>query len=330
VKKRLTLAHLPTPLQHFDALDRLVGLELWVKRDDSDAGAAAGNKIRKLEFLLADAVSRAATHVLTCGGEQSNHARATALLAAQLGLQSVLLLRTANPTRPPKATGNILLDQLAGARIVWVNPQEYEQRDRLMAEEATRLSLEGGYAYVIPEGGSNGLGALGYVEAMREIRQQLDLGLVGSAREFESIVVPCGSGGTAAGTALGARRYGIAERVVAVAVCSTSLHFRQIVDRIIVEVNAIEPQLSATVPLHILDEYRGPAYGVASEEQLAFIIQVARSTGLVLDPVYSGKALFGLSRLKKKPGRALFIHTGGLPGALAQAEALSAFAVAES
>jgi D-cysteine desulfhydrase len=326
---RLSLAHLPTPIQRFDALDRLVGLELWLKRDDATSGPAAGNKIRKLEFLLADAVKRHSTHVLTCGGEQSNHARATALLTAQLGLQSVLLLRTQNPAHPPPVTGNILLDQLAGAKIVWINPEEYQQRDRMMAEEAARISTSGAWPYVIPEGGSNGLGALGYVNAMREIRQQLDLGLLGPIREFDSIVVACGSGGTAAGCALGARLYAVAKRVIAVAVCATSQYFRDVIDQIIVEARALDPRLSATVPISILDEYRGPAYAVATEEQLTFIGQVAKSSGIVLDPVYTGKALYGLSRLQDKPERVLFIHTGGLPGALAQAEALSAFAGSE-
>lgn len=328
--KRLKLAHLPTPIQRFDALDRLMGLEVWVKRDDFTSGPAAGNKIRKLEFLLADAVERRSTHVLTCGGEQSNHARATALLAAQLGLQSVLLLRTHNPSRPPPVSGNVLLNLLAGARTVWISAQAYEQRDRLLAEEAARLSASGTWPYVIPEGGSNGLGALGYVEAMREVRQQLDLGLLGRIREFDSIVVACGSGGTAAGCVLGAHHYGVAKQVIAMAVCSNSQYFRDVIGQIVEEARAINPRLSATVPLSILDDYRGPAYAVASEEQLSFIGKVAQCCGIILDPVYTGKALFGLSRLKEKPERVLFIHTGGLPGALVQAEALGAFAGSET
>jgi D-cysteine desulfhydrase len=303
-----------------------LGSQLWLKRDDFTSGPAAGNKIRKLEYLLADAIQRRSTHVITCGGEQSNHARATALLAAQLGLQSVLLLRTQNPSHPPPVTGNILLNQLAGAKVVWISAQDYEQRDRLLAEEAARLSTTGAWPYVIPEGGSNGLGALGYVEAMREIRQQLDLGLLGPIREFDCVVVACGSGGTTAGCALGARQYGIAQRVIAMTVCGTSQYFRQIVDSIVTDARALEPRLSATVPISIMDEYRGPAYAVASEEQLTFIGKVAQASGVILDPIYTGKALFGLSKLAVKPERTLFIHTGGLPGALAQAEALAAFA----
>lgn len=328
--QRISFAHLPTPIQHFDALDRLIGTEVWLKRDDATSGAAAGNKIRKLEFLLADAKQHAKTHVLTCGGEQSNHARATALLSAQLGMRSVLLLRTQNPSHPPPITGNLLLSHIAGAKLIWISPQQYAERNQLMSEEAARISINGAWPYVIPEGGSNGLGALGYVEAMRETRQQLELGLLGQIREFDAIVVACGSGGTSAGVALGARHYGVAQLVYAMAVCDSAQYFREVIDQIIVEARAIDPRLSSPASVQVCDEFRGPAYAVASEEQLAFIVEVARTTGVVLDPVYTGKALFGLSRLVNKPRRALFIHTGGLPGALAQSEALAAFAGAES
>lgn len=324
--RRLHLAHLPTPVQHFDKLDRLVGCEVWLKRDDMSSGAAAGNKIRKLEFLLAEATQRSCSHVLTCGGEQSNHARATALLCAQLGFRSILLLSTNNPTHPPPATGNILLDQMSGARLIWISPQEFEASDRALAQEAARVSSEGGWPYVIPVGGSNGLGALGYVEAMFEVRRQMDLGLMGSVREFDAVVLACGSGGTAAGCALGARHYGVARQVHAFAVSHNSQYFRDIVDRIMLEARALMPRLSASVPVSIHDEDRGPAYAVASEEQLSFIVEVANQTGMILDPVYTGKALFGLAKRKDKPERVLFIHTGGLPGALAQSAALSAYA----
>lgn len=326
MSKRLHLAHLPTPVQHFDSLDRLVGCEVWIKRDDMSSGAAAGNKIRKLEFLLAEATNRSCTHVLTCGGEQSNHARATAILCAQLGLRSVLLLSTANPAHPPAAIGNVLLNQMSGARITWINPQEFEDSDQSLAKEAARISATGGWPYVIPVGGSNGLGALGYVEAMFELRRQLDLGIMGSVREFDAVVTACGSGGTAAGIALGVRLFGVAKQVYAFAVSHSKQYFRDIIDRIMLEARALMPRLSASVPVSIHDEYRGPAYAVASEEQLSFIVEVANRTGLILDPVYTGKALFGLAKLKEKPERALFIHTGGLPGALAQAAALSAYA----
>ncbi len=320
---KLSLAHLPTPLEHFDALDKLVGTEVWIKRDDMTEGAAAGNKVRKLEYLLADALARRSTHVLTCGGEQSNHARATALLSARLGMRPCLFLRTTEPASPPQVTGNILLDRLAGACIRWLTAEEYEDRDRVMGAAADDLRQRGERPYVIPEGGSNGLGALGYVDAMAEIRHQLDLGLAAGKAGFDSIVHACGSGGTAAGLALGARLHNVATRVDAMAVCSSAQAFREVITRIVVECRTLDPRLGSTADVSIHDSFKGPGYAVASDEQLRFLIDVAREVGLVLDPVYTGKALFGLSRMNPRPTRALFLHTGGLPGLLAQTEPLA-------
>lgn len=203
--KRIYLSHLPTPLFHHHALDALVGTEVWVKLDDSNAGAASGNKVRKLEFLLAQAIEERSTHLITCGGEQSNHARATALAGARLGLKTVLLLRTKTPSEPPSFTGNLLLDRIAGAKVCFISEEQYARRNSLMNEEKKRLTFAGQRAYVIPEGGSNGLGALGWVEAMREVRQQLDLGLAGGSSPFDAIAHACGSGGTAAGCVWGCK-----------------------------------------------------------------------------------------------------------------------------
>ncbi len=316
--RRIHLSHLPTPLFHHAALDDLVGTELWVKLDDSNAGAASGNKIRKLEYLLAQAVDEGTTHLITCGGEQSNHARATALMAARLGLKCLLLLRTNNPDKPPPITGNLLLNRMADAQIHFITPTQYGERDRLMFEASEGLKRAGHRAYVIPEGGSNGLGAMGWVEAMLEIRRQLDLGLARGIETFDAIVHACGSGGTAAGCVVGAGTYHIAEAVIAMAVCDDSNTFRDRIQSIVDEVRALAPELTAHARLTVLDTWKGPAYAVADIEQLRFMLDVARCSGLVLDPVYTGKALFGLSKLQPKPKRALFLHTGGLPGLLAQ------------
>ncbi|HEX6764957.1 MAG TPA: pyridoxal-phosphate dependent enzyme, partial [Polyangiaceae bacterium] len=216
--EKLALARVPTPIERSDALDRLVGTRVWVKRDDLTAAGAAGNKIRKLEYLLADALRQRATVVLTCGGQQSNHARATAIVAAELGLRAILLLRTANPAEPPPVVGNLMLDYLVGAEVRFITPAEYRERDVLLASAADALRERGEIPYVIPEGGSNGLGALGYVDAMAEVRRQLDDGACGDVREFEAVVHACGSGGTSAGVALGARRHGVARLSHAVAV----------------------------------------------------------------------------------------------------------------
>jgi D-cysteine desulfhydrase len=321
--KRLLLSHTPTPIWHNRALDALLGFELWVKRDDMSSGAAAGNKIRKLEYLLADALARGATAVVTCGGLQSNHARATALLARELGLHAVLLLRTAEPSTPPEPVGNLLLDKLVGADIRLITPEQYRERERLMADVAEELRARGQTAYVIPEGGSNGVGSFGYITALEELAEQRHLGDLPG--DIELIALACGSGGTAAGVALGLARFpDLAPRAAAFAVCDDRAYFETTVARIVAEARALDPTLGPPGPLDIYEEFKGPGYGVASREQLDFIVGVARTSGLLLDPTYTGKALFGLAQLAPRPARALFIHTGGLPGLLAESQVMAA------
>jgi D-cysteine desulfhydrase len=318
--KRLALCHTPTPIWHNRALDAWLGFELWVKRDDMTSGAAAGNKIRKLEYLLADALAEGATAVITCGGAQSNHARATALLARELGLKPVLLLRTHDPSAPPESVGNLLLDRLVGADIRFITPAQYRARDQLMADVAAELSTNGERPYVIPEGGSNGVGSFGYVSAVEELAEQQADGDL--PEDVDVLAFACGSGGTAAGVALGLTRFpNVARRAAALAVCDDRAYFEDIVGRIAGEVQALDPTLDAQQALGLLDiydQFKGPAYGVPSQEQVDFVVNVARVSGLVLDLTYTGKALFGLSRLPERPRRALFVHTGGLPGLLAE------------
>jgi D-cysteine desulfhydrase len=313
--KKLQLAHTPTPLWHSAVLDRLLDTEVWVKRDDMTAGAEAGNKIRKLEYLLADALSEGASTVLTCGGLQSNHARATVLLARQLGLRASVVLRTPDGNAPARITGNLFLMRLAGADFRFVSPDEYAARALLLHRLADEARSHGERVYIIPEGGSNGLGALGYVDCMEEVSQQMALGLC--PKQFDSVVVACGSGGTAAGVALGIHNWNIAKRVDAFAVCNDKAHFEMVISGIIAEAMRLRPELSPG-KLAVHDQYIGPGYAIASSEQQEFLKQVARECGLVLDPVYSGKALYGFSQLEDKPRRVLFIHTGGLPGLLAE------------
>ena len=320
--KRLRLCHTPTPVWHNARLSALLGCELWVKRDDMSAAAAAGNKIRKLEYLMAAALGHGATAVVTCGGEQSNHARATAIVARELGLRPVLLLRTERPEQPPQPTGNLLLDLLVGAEVRFITPEQYRDRARLMAEVSAELARRGEVPYVIPEGGSNGLGAMGYVTALEELFEQQAAGELPS--DIDVLGLACGSGGTAAGVALGLGRFpSVAGRAAAFAVCDDRPYFEAIISGIEHEARALDPTLGASGPLDIYDEFKGPAYGQASPEQLAFMVEVARCSGLVLDPAYTGKALFGLARLSPKPRRALFLHSGGLPGLLAQSELIA-------
>ncbi len=319
---RIHLVHGPTPIVRRAALDAIVGGEVWVKRDDATGGAEAGNKVRKLEFLFADARSKGAKVVITCGGLQSNHARATALVAAQLGLRSVLFLRVPDPAKarsaPLDLVGNVLLDRLAGAAIRFVSPDEY--RDRAAVMDRARAEIPD--AYVIPEGGSNGLGALGYVEAMRESKAQIE-------SPFDVVAHACGSGGTAAGVALGAALHDVAREAWAFAVCDDRTTFERRIADIAAEARALDPSLPALEDtVYVVDDHaKGPAYGVMSDEQKRFLVEVARASGVVLDPVYTGKALFGVAQAIargaiRRGSKILFIHTGGLPGLLAQGEAL--------
>jgi D-cysteine desulfhydrase len=358
-RPRLSLVHGPTPLVRRQALDEIVGASVWIKRDDTTSGAEAGNKIRKLEFLLADALDKRAMTILTCGGLQSNHARATALVCAQLGLRCILFLRVPDPVRarenPLQLGGNVLLDRLAGAEIRFISPDEYRERNAVMEQARAELASAGESAYVVPEGGSNGLGSLGYVEAMRETRQQIDLGLAGphvtadgrrrgeDEPTFDAVAHACGSGGTAAGVALGAKHFGVACEAWAFAVCDDRHYFAKTIARIAIESRGLDstlPEIAFVEPgsgdtvapdraarLVVDDRAKGPAYGVMDDEQKRFLVRVARTTGLVLDPVYSGKALFGVAQAVargdlRRGSRILFLHTGGLPGLLAQGEEL--------
>lgn len=318
---RLHLAHAPTALVQPPRLAASLGLDLWVKRDDTTGGAEAGNKIRKLELLLADALAQGADTLVTCGGIQSNHARATAICAASLGLRAILYLRTPEPDKGPPIEGNVLLDRLVGAEIRLITPEQYLDRNAIMERAAEGLRAEGKKPYVIPEGGSNGRGALGYVLAMAEIREQLDQGLAGGGA-FDVVVHACGSGGTAAGVALGAAYSKVAAEVRAMIVCNDVPTFEGVIARIVDEARTIAPELGETAKLVIDDRAKGPAYAVSTAEQRAWMVRAARESGLVLDPVYTGKAFWGLTMMAErelKGARVLFLHTGGLPGLLAQA-----------
>jgi D-cysteine desulfhydrase len=331
---RITLVHGPTPIVKRPALDDLLSVDLWIKRDDATGGAEAGNKVRKLELLLADALARRADTIVTCGGLQSNHARATALVCASLGLACVLLLRVEDPrlysgprTTKLRPEGNVLLDRMAGAEVRLVSPAEYAQRGPLLESVASELRVAGRRPYVIPEGGSNGLGSLGYVACMREVRDQMSLGLAGGEAPFDIVVHACGSGGTAAGVALGAARWAVAKSVRAMAVCDNAAYFESTIARIVAEARAWDSSLVDPAPLVVDDRAKGPAYAVTTAEQRSTIVRVARASGLVLDPVYTGKAMQGLRDAVergdiRRGARVLFLHTGGLPGLLAQADAL--------
>lgn len=324
---RLALAHLPTPLQPVRGLEDLFrGLHVRVKRDDLTGSHLSGNKIRKLEYLLADALERGATHVLTCGGVQSNHCRATALACGPLGLFPELLLRTetGHPSEvPDPPTANVLLDRLAGARVHTCSPQGYRDRDVLLADLAQSVERVGGLPYIVPEGGSNALGALGYVRCAQELAAQCP------DDPPTSIIAATGSGGTVAGLAIGARLLGLDARVIGVAVCDDEAYFRAIVHRISEEASSAYglPRLEDD-DFEILDGFQGPGYGLTTDEGIDLIRDTTRRAGLVLDHVYTGKGFQALAALAKDEperlgSRPVFIHTGGIFGLYAVADQLA-------
>ena len=290
----VSLARRPTPLHRLDRLSAELGIDLWVKRDDLTGFGLSGNKVRKLERLFGEASAKRATHVLTTGGIQSNHCRATAVAARQRGLEPILLLRGTPPEVPD---ANLLLDQLLGARIVWCTAEEYRnERDVLLQRLADRVARDGGMPYVIPEGGSNALGSLAYIDAAHE---------VDSAGRFAHTFVAVGSGGTLAGLAMSA----LEGRVHGIAVCDDRDTFERRVEAI-----AHEADRPLRADWLVDDRFRGPAYGVATPAIWSDIRLAARLEGLLLDPCYTGKAFHALcehARAGQLSGRVLFWHTGG-------------------
>jgi D-cysteine desulfhydrase len=316
---RLPLARLPTPLEPLPRAGARLGVELWIKRDDLTGTELSGNKVRKLEFLLAEAREQGADTVLTCGGAQSNHCRATAIAATRLGLRSRLFLRVPDPKSPPPVEGNILLDRLAGAELVWITPADYARRLEVMGEDARRLAGEGRRPYLIPEGGSNALGAWGYVRAVEELAADL----AALPRRPTTIVYAAGSGGTGAGLILGTRLFGLDARVVGVNVCDDRDYFVRVIGEICertIDEHRLPLRFDRARDVEIVDGFVGRGYAQSRPEELARIRDLARDEGVFLDPVYTGKAFHGLSSTLEAKGRdafgerIVFLHTGGIFG----------------
>ena len=322
---KLNLAQTPTPFYLLKRLtDVLGGPRIWIKRDDLTGAATSGNKIRKLEFLLAEALAQGCDTVITSGGVQSNHCRAVALLGAQLGLKVHLLLRSDSDHQ---AVGNLLLDHLAGATMSHYSVREFKRLDSLFNQWRDHYQQQGSKAYTIPTGGSNGTGIWGYISAADELAGDFarhDL-------KPQAIVHATGSGGTQAGLMLGCYLHGIDSPVKAYAVCDSSAYFKR---KVSVDLKEWQEKYSPTTAIgtlkaHTCDSYIGPGYGQADVEVFEFIKQLAAMEGIILDPVYTGKAFYGLVEDIKKGQYAsgensdiVFIHTGGLFGLFAQQQAL--------
>ncbi|WFO74981.1 D-cysteine desulfhydrase family protein [Desulfurococcaceae archaeon MEX13E-LK6-19] len=303
---------LPTPLEKTVRLGKELGIDLYVKRDDVMELALGGNKVRKLEFILGDALSKGCDVLVTRGAFHSNHVRLTAAAARKAGLDVYLVL---TPPGEPVFQGNVLLDRLFGAKILYAS--SYDEADELMEKIAGELRSRGKKPYVIPGGGASPHGVLGYVTASLEIIQQLhELG-----RKPDYIVHATGTGATQAGLILGLKLLGLDDvEVIGISVSRKASEVKERVSKLASETAKLLKADISVEPedVTVFDDYVLGGYGVTPREIIKFIVTIARREGLLLDPVYTGKAMYGLVDLVekgyiKKNSTVVFIHTGGTP-----------------
>ncbi len=308
---RVELAMAPTPLLKLERLSAELGVELWVKRDDLTGLLETGNKIRKLEFLVGEAFAQRADTLITCGTLQSNCCRTVAAVAARLGLKAILALRGAPPA---ELDGNLLLGRLLGAEVRYCTDAEWSRLDEVLEELAARVRKRGGTPYVIPESGATVTGALGYVACGEELAQQIRHG----APDFDTVVITAFSGGSQAGLLMAKQLYGLRAEIVSVPIAWEAARLREYVTRVIGEARrryglAVEPPGE----IRLLDGHQGVGRAEVRAEALDTVVRVARTEGIVLDPVYTAKAFAGLlDRLRREPralgARVCFVHTGGV------------------
>lgn len=315
-----------TPIEPLPRLGAQLGIELWVKRDDLLGLAGGGNKTRKLEFLVADALARGCDTLITVGAPQSNHCRLTLAAAAREGLKCRLIIEERVPgTYAPNAVGNNLLFDLLGAERVRMVPAGTDLAAELQAE-ADAVAREGGKAAVLVGGGSSPLGALGYAACAAEISAQaFDMSLA-----FDALVVASGSAGTHSGLVAGVAALNWDLPVTGISVRRPSAEQEGNVHRLAVETAALMGTPAPTRASIVVDDrFVGPGYSIPTRAMVEAVRMAAASEGLLLDPVYTGKAFAGLIGRAREGAfgtgkRVLFVHTGGAPSLHAFADALRA------
>ena len=303
----VSLGVFPTPVQKLENISKRLRTNVYIKRDDLTGLGLGGNKVRKLELLLADALEKGARVVFTTGGAQSNHAMLTAAAANRLGLRPILILKKRGVT---ERVGNRLLEDIMGTEVILMDTDDYAD----IYAEMDRIGRALGVPYYkIPCGGSNALGTLGYVKCAREI--------AGQGMHFDHLICAEGSGGTAAGLALGAKLYLPGTKVYGMMVDTEP--FDRITPALMREAaQMLEADLEIAADDIELMDVCGPGYAKPSEEGNGAMAMMAREEGLFLDPVYTGKAFAGLIRLAEAgrfrgTDRVLFVHTGGAGGLFA-------------
>lgn len=322
---RVPLAHLPTPLEHLPRLSaELGGPQIYVKRDDCTGLATGGNKTRKLEFSMAAALEEGADTIVTVGAVQSNHVRQTAAAACKLGLSCEVLLehRVSDPSEYYTGSGNVLLDRIFGANL-----REYPggtDFDVAMEQVAEEVRAAGGKPYIIPGGASNAVGALGYVNCAIEMLGQFDE----QGLDVSYIVTATGSAGTQAGLVVGLKAMESAIPLLGIGVNVPRDEQEQKVYDLACETAGFigKPGCVARADVVANCSYVGAGYGVPTDSMNEAVLMLARTEGLLFDPVYSGKALAGLIDLVRKgelgDGNIVFLHTGGAAALFAYADQL--------
>lgn len=293
-----------TPIEEFHGITSKT--RIFIKRDDLNGLLISGNKARKMEYLVADAHRRHCNTLITCGAIQSNHSRTAAAFARRFGFACHLFLRGS----PGKTyNGNLLIDHLLGAKVNYVTPSQYKVIDDIMASYAIKIRKLGLRGYVIPEGGSNGLGCLGYRDCMFEMESFI------RKHRIDAVYCAVGSGGTYAGLLLGKKVSKLNVHLNGIIVCDTVSFFKDKIFRICasaIEMHDLRITIQAK-EITLINGYQGDGYGIPYPEELSLITRVAKH-GIILEPVYTGKTFFGmLQHMKKKRyRRVLFVHTGGL------------------
>ncbi len=298
----LNLFPKPTPVQILEFRN----LKIHIKRDDLTGLVTSGNKIRKLEYLLADALNKKAKVIITCGNIQSNHVRATLYAVNLLGLKGIALLQGEKPDLPE---GNTFLDYLFTDEIYFLKKEEYDKRKEMAEGMIAKYKREGVVGYFIPTGGSNGIGALGYIRAMEEMVSYIKI------QGIDSIFCAVGSGGTYAGLLMGKYLFNVEAPIYGIIVDEDKDYFLKKIKEIIKESEAIlEKRLNIDEKdIHLIEGYKGRGYAIPYKEEIEIIWELARK-GILLEPVYTGKTFYGMIREKSNLGfnNPLFIHTGGI------------------
>ncbi|GBD89531.1 D-cysteine desulfhydrase [bacterium BMS3Abin04] len=310
IPKKLLLANLPTPIQQ----KVFRGKPFFIKRDDFTGLEMSGNKVRKLEYLMYDAKNQGVNYVFTCGGEQSNHSRATAIAAASIGVKSKLFLWGKEKVN---ADGNLFIDRFVNSEIRYLTKSEYSDVNEIMLNEKKQFTKRRKKVYIIPEGGTSPLGIWGYIEFMKELKTQV------SGQEITGITVAAGSGGTAAGLLVGAELYNLNLKVFAVNVLYSAKIIRKKIEEVAqacVEKYKLDINLNFN-QLEILDGYSKEGYKHIASEKIKVIRSFTEESGIILDPAYTGKAFYAFQENflnRKKKTKVLFLHTGGIFGAFAK------------